>query len=94
MDDVHGTGNPKVVKKLLIELEGSLDMRKAEIHEVGSTYEFLKRKRVVMPEGVVIMANSKYVDKAADNMGLAKAKSVPTALTESLRPTLEDFDEP
>jgi len=105
MDDIHGTAPEDVAERFIEHLKSRAPVKKAEIHRVGDTYEFLKRQRTRYAEGMLISVNKKYIDKVVSDIesdslnslghvGRRGLKPAPTPSTKDLEPKPEDDDEP
>jgi len=90
MDDVHGCATRDEAQKFITYLSSKVPVKKAEIHEVGSQYEFLGRVRRRYAEGMLIQPNTKYIQKAAKQLGLELAKPAKTPITKDLMPDPDD----
>ena len=105
MDDIHGTAPEDVAERFIEHLKSRAPVKKAEIHRVGDTYEFLKRQRTRYAEGMLISVNKKYIDKVVSDIesdslnslghvGKRGLKPAPTPSTKDLEPKPEDDEEP
>ena len=99
MDDIHGTAPEEVAAEFMEFLKTQVPVKKATIHRVGDSYEFLRRKRTRYAEGMLISVNGKYIDKVIADMELDRQylhnlKPAPTPSTKDLEPRPEDDDDP
>ena len=94
MDDIHGCGPTENVEEILSEMRGKLKLKRSEVHEPNSYYQHLKRYRHVVSDGRLIRANPSHVQVVAKRLGLETAKCAVVPLSEALRPSAEDSEEP
>ena len=94
MDDIHGCGPTKIVEGIVAQMHTKLKLKKAEVHEANSYYQHLKRYRHVVLDGRLIRANPSHVLVVAKRLGLETAKCATVPLSEALRPSVEDSEEP
>ncbi len=71
---------PPALKKTSEQIEERLSVKRAYIHEYGSTtrYQHLRRERMTTETACCIQPNPKYVEAAAELLGLADSKAVTT----------------
>jgi len=86
MDDGHGVGGQREVEDFLKVLGEQINIKRTGPHrwDNGSPkYEHLKRERIMRAEGTIIRPSTKYVDSILRIMGMEKAKSVSTPMTDA-----------
>lgn len=94
MDDIHGCGPTENIEEVLSDMRSNLKLKKAMVHEPNTYYQHLKRYRHVVSDGWLIRANPSHVQVVAKRLGLETAKFAVVPLSEALRPSAEDSEEP
>ena len=80
-DDIYGCGSKETLKHLKDRLT-KIVFKHFDIHQVGATYEHLRRTRVRTANGKWLQSNPKHLDKALALMNMENCKSVPTPMVQ------------
>ena len=82
MDDIHTCGPTLALTKIGEMIKARLSVKHANIFEYGSKarYQHLRRERIMDEAGCYIKPNPKYVEAAAELLGLVDSEPVSTPL--------------
>eukprot|EP00971_Amphidinium_carterae_P332409 6466558-Amphidinium_carterae.1 len=80
-DDIHGCGPREGLEAFWSAITRKLKFKNWQIHDVGASYEHLKRLRIRTEKGMWIRPNSeRYIGKALALMNMEECKPVPTPM--------------
>jgi hypothetical protein len=73
VDDIHAAGTSADLTWVFKELSKSLLIKVEPIHDIGSSYEFLRATRTRTANAMFIHPATRYIDDTAPALGLEKA---------------------
>ncbi|HIG87931.1 MAG TPA: transposon Pol polyprotein, partial [Planctomycetes bacterium] len=85
-DDIHAGGPEEELEKLMRNISKHVRMKWSEILKAPARYAHLKNFRVVRADGIFIYPNPKYAADIVKSLGLEKAKSAVTPISETRQP--------
>ena len=92
MDDIHACGPTLALRRLGEQIQEKLSVKHVHVFEYGTTakYQHLRRERIMDEAGCYIKPNPKYVEAAAELLGLVDSKPVGTPLAAGDRADTEE----